>query len=176
MKRGMWPPVLFMSLCALLFGINAAHAQEMGLRIDGLAAQAVQLNASRLLALKHQRVTESRSVGAAGGKADNVVASNMTGATLADVLNAAGFDKLDRHAQRKSAVIAIAADGYQAAFSWAEIFLNDSGSGMLVLWERDGRTLTDGEGPLALIALKDSRTGPRHVKRLIALRIVTGVQ
>ena len=99
----------------------------------------------------------------------------MTGATLADVLNAAGFDKLDRHAQRKSAFIAIADDGYQAAFSWAEVFLNDSGAGMLVLWERDGKTLIAGEGPLALIALKDARTGPRHVKRLITVRVLTGV-
>ena len=176
MKRSsqVWSGLAWITLAC--WSAGSSLAQDGALRIDGIGAQARTLSMGQLLALKHQRVQESRAVGAAGGKSENVVASSMTGATLADVLNAGGFDKLDRHLQRKSAFIAIADDGYQAAFSWAEVFLNDSSTGMLVLWERDGQTLRANEGPLALIALKDSRTGPRHVKRLIAIRVIAGVQ
>jgi hypothetical protein len=150
-----------------------AHSQEAGapaLQIIGLE-KAITLTWSQLLALKHQRVSERRSVTVSGQPSD-VAASSMVGATLADVLNAAGFAKLSRHTQRKAAIIAVSQDGYEAAFSWAEIFLNDSGSGMLVLWERNGASLISSEGLLALIAVNDSRTGPRHVKRLAALRIL----
>jgi len=166
-------PALF-GICFLILAANAIQAQEVVLRVDGLEPQTRVLNLGQLLALRHQRVQESRTLGVVGARTENVMTGNMTGVLLADVLKAAGFEKLDRHAQRASAIIAIADDGYQAAFSWAEVFLNDSGAGMLVLWERDGLTLTAAEGPLALIALKDARPGPRHVKRLVALRIVTG--
>jgi hypothetical protein len=43
-----------------------------------------------------------------------------------------------------------------------------------VVYERDGKALVDDEGPLALMSLKDTRPGPRHVKWLqsIELRVL----
>lgn len=168
---------LFVVLLSLYFPgeISTVHAQEanhVALHIEGLGAAPVTINWSQLLALKHQRVSEKRRLESASGKSQEVVTSRMTGATLADVLSLAGYSKLGRHEQRRTAFIAIAADGYEAAFSWAEVFLNDSGSGMLVLWERNGVALIHAEGPLALISLNDARTGPRHVKKLIRLKVL----
>ncbi len=163
--------MLVLSVAMLLTPAGAQDGAQSALQIEGLGPS-IALTWSQLLALKHQRVTEKRVLEPASGKSQEVVASSMTGATLADVLNAAGLAKLGRHDQRRAAFVAVAADGYEATFSWAEVFLNESGSGVLVLWERNGSTLLGSEGPLALIALNDARTGPRHVKKLVRLKVL----
>ena len=43
---------------------------------------------------------------------------------------------------------------------------------MLIVLERDGKPLDDREGRIALISLKDTRTGPRHVRWLERLDVV----
>ncbi len=42
---------------------------------------------------------------------------------------------------------------------------------VLIVYQRDGVTLTEDEGPLALVSLKDTRPGPRHVKWLRSLEV-----
>jgi hypothetical protein len=41
----------------------------------------------------------------------------------------------------------------------------------LIVYERDGAPLLDNEGPLALVSLKDTRPGPRHVKWLQSIEV-----
>ena len=72
---------------------------------------------------------------------------------------------------RRSIVVATATDGYQAVFSWAELFLSPIGEGALVIFERDGAPLPASEGPLALVSLRDTQPGPRHVKWLARIEI-----
>jgi hypothetical protein len=45
----------------------------------------------------------------------------------------------------------------------------------MIVYERDGAALPAAEGPLALVSLKDTRPGPRHVKwlRSIELRVLS---
>ena len=68
-----------------------------------------------------------------------------------------------------------ASDGYRTVFSWAELYLSPIGDGVLIVYERDGAALPETEGPLALVSLKDTRPGPRHVKwlRTIEVRALT---
>ncbi len=53
--------------------------------------------------------------------------------------------------------------------------LSPIGDGVLGVYERDGASLDDNEGRIALVSLKDTRPGPRHVKwlRSIELRALT---
>ena len=97
-----------------------------------------------------------------------------TGCLLRDVLDRAKPVEKQRMDLRKSIVVITAADGYRAIFSWAELYLSPIGDGALVVYERDGQPLTANEGPLALVSLKDTRPGPRHVKWLssIELRLI----
>jgi len=44
---------------------------------------------------------------------------------------------------------------------------------VLVVYERDGAPLDDSEGRLALVSLKDTRPGPRHVKWLRSIELRT---
>ena len=90
---------------------------------------------------------------------------------LRDVLTAAKPVEKARHDLRRSIVVVTATDGYQAVFSWAELFLSPIGDGALVIFERDGAPLPASEGPLALISLRDTQPGPRHVKWLAKIEI-----
>jgi hypothetical protein len=60
-----------------------------------------------------------------------------------------------------------------SACSWAELYLSPIGEGVLIVYERDGVPLSDSEGPLALVSLKDTRPGPRHVKWLSTVEVRT---
>ena len=88
------------------------------------------------------------------------------GILLAELLNEADIRQDQPRALRRTYVVAKASDGYQAVFSWGELYNSPLGKGVLVAFERDGKPLQDGEGQFALVSLGDDRPGPRHVKWL----------
>jgi DMSO/TMAO reductase YedYZ molybdopterin-dependent catalytic subunit len=90
----------------------------------------------------------------------------LRGVRLAALLERAGLAERDRLDWRKTVVVASARDGYRVAFSWPELFNTEGGAQVLVAYERDGAPLADEEGPLALVAPSDIRSGPRRVKWL----------
>ena len=73
---------------------------------------------------------------------------------------------------RRSYVVAVASDGYEVVFSWAELFVSPIGDNVYVVYERDDAPLPDDEGRFALIAAGDARP-VRHVKWLATLRLET---
>lgn len=97
-----------------------------------------------------------------GRKQDTV----LRGVRLAALLERAGLAERDRLDWRKTVVVVSARDGYRVAFSWPELFNTEGGAQVLVAYERDGAPLADEEGPLALVAPSDIRSGPRRVKWL----------
>ena len=72
---------------------------------------------------------------------------------------------------QRARVVGTATDGYVAVFSWAELFLSPIGDGAMVVFERDGASLAANEGPFAIVSLKDTQPGPRHVKWLERLEL-----
>lgn len=95
-----------------------------------------------------------------------VAAGGYGGIRLTDVLEEADIRRDERHALRRTYVVATASDGYQAVFSWGELFNTPVGREVLVAFERDGSPLQDGEGRIALVSRADEKIGPRHVKWL----------
>ena len=89
----------------------------------------------------------------------------------ATLVDRAQLTEPQRHDLRRSIVVATASDGYKAVFSWAELYLSPIGDGVLVYYEQDGKALDDGEGRIALVSLKDTRPGPRHVKWLQSVEV-----
>jgi len=88
------------------------------------------------------------------------------------VLNAAKLTESGRNDLRRTIIVATASDGYKAVFSWAELFNTTIGDGALIVYERDGAPLGTDEGRIALVSLKDTRPGPRHVKWLAAVDVI----
>jgi DMSO/TMAO reductase YedYZ molybdopterin-dependent catalytic subunit len=122
------------------------------LEVTGLVSRTLSLSVDDLRA-----IAKRRGVAEAGG---------YGGILLSELLKEAAIREDERHAQRRTYVVALATDGYQAVFSWGELFNTSIGRGVLVAYERDGAPLREGEGRFALVSLADERTGPRHVKWL----------
>lgn len=97
--------------------------------------------------------------------------TTVRGVALAELLQRAGLAERDRLDWRKTVVVAIARDGYRAAFSWPELVNTDGGAQVMLAYERDGQALPAGDGPVALMAPADQRTGPRHVKGLLRIEV-----
>ncbi len=92
-----------------------------------------------------------------------------TGVFLKDVLAAAKPIEAEHHTLRQSYVLAKSTDGYFALFTWAELFISPIGDGALLVYLRDGTPLGDDEGGIALISVRDTRSGPRYVKWLSSI-------
>jgi DMSO/TMAO reductase YedYZ molybdopterin-dependent catalytic subunit len=97
--------------------------------------------------------------------------SVVKGVRLLALLEQAGLAERDRFDWRKAVVVAIARDGYRAVFSWPELANTAAGAQVMVVYERDGAPLSAQEGPLAIAAPGDTRTGPRHVKWLQRIEV-----
>jgi DMSO/TMAO reductase YedYZ molybdopterin-dependent catalytic subunit len=152
------------ALCALAASAAFAlapgpsPAQERGslvttrLEVTGEVRRPLSLSVEDLRGL-----AQRRGRAAAGG---------YGGVRLIDLLEDADIRRDARHALRRTYVVATASDGYQAVFSWGELFNTPVGREVLVAFERGGAPLQDGEGKIALVSLADEKIGPRHVKWL----------
>lgn len=127
------------------------------LEVGGLVRRTLSLSVEDLRALA-QRRGEAAAVGYGGIR-------------LPDLLEEADIMQDERHALRRTYVVAIASDGYQALFSWGELFNTPVGKGVLVAFERDAQPLRDGEGRIALVSTADHRIGARHVKWLTRIEV-----
>jgi DMSO/TMAO reductase YedYZ molybdopterin-dependent catalytic subunit len=146
--------------------------QASTLRVEGNVENRLTLTVADLRRLPVQQVEDTRQVKVGGAPASESVATRRyAGVLLRDVLAAARPVEKERHDLRRSIIVATATDGYQAVFSWAELFLSPIGDGAIVVFERDGAPLAASEGTLALVSLKDTQPGPRHVKWLERIEI-----
>jgi DMSO/TMAO reductase YedYZ molybdopterin-dependent catalytic subunit len=71
----------------------------------------------------------------------------------------------------KKAVIASAADGFQAVFSCAELMPSMGGTRVLIAWSVDGKDLPADDGPLRLVVLTDQEPS-RSIYALRTLEVV----
>lgn len=96
----------------------------------------------------------------------------VRGVLLADIINRAEVVVTDHNDTKKMYVIAASDDGYKAVFSWQEIFNSPNGDGIMVLLDKEGRPLYDGDDAVDLLSARDHLSGPRYVKRLHRVEII----
>lgn len=96
--------------------------------------------------------------------ADKGRIKHYRGARLRDVISHIGIEAADKRMLKNMLIIARAHDGYTALFSWNELFNTLVGDRVLVLYERNGEPLD--EGNIGLISADDIRNGQRHIKGL----------
>jgi Oxidoreductase molybdopterin binding domain len=102
------------------------------------------------------------------------------GVPLDKVLSKAGFvsgpmgkevAKREKRAGWKKALVATAADGYQAVFSCAELFPEMGPTRAFVVWQVDGKPLPPEEAPLRLVVTTDQEPS-RSLYQLVKLEVV----
>jgi len=97
---------------------------------------------------------------------------NLRGVLLADLINQTEVIVTAHNDTKKMYVVAASDDGYKTVFAWQEIFNSANGEGILVIFERDGEPLHDGNGEVDLISAHDHLTGPRYVRCLRTIEII----
>ncbi len=73
---------------------------------------------------------------------------------------------------RKAVILLTAQDGYQASFSWGELYNAQLGDGVVVVLRHGNSDLLDTDGLPSLRSLQDLRGGPRHVRWLNTVEVV----
>lgn len=165
----------FVILHAVATGLAAACAPVSApaqtvdhVEVIGAVRQRLRLSAADLASFPVDQQVSASSTRRVGSDERS---STVSGVRLISVLERAGLDERDRFDWRKSVVLATATDGYRAVFSWPELVNTDIGRQVLLVYERDGVPLDAREGPVALSASGDLRTGPRHVRNLARLEV-----
>jgi len=134
------------------------------LRLDGLVTTPRTLTAAELAALPHREQTTTDKDGKK---------HVYSGVALADVLHQAGAPagKGIHGAVLAEAVLATAADGYQAVFALPEIDADFSPQIILLADRRDGQPLPAHDGPYQLIVPLEKKPA-RWVRQVTGLRVV----
>ena len=165
MKRiALLPAVVF----ALSTGTGQTSApSDSALSITGDVAIPVVLSLSDLMKLPHHVV---RAV-----DHDNKEHA-FDGVDVYRLLGAAGLrfaDTLKGRAFASSVLIVRALDGYQAAFSLAELDPTNTQQQVVLAYKKDGKSLSDKEGKLRVIAGGDERhiRWVRQVKSFVVQRL-----
>ncbi len=152
-------------------GDAAPRAAGTLLTVQAGPSPARRYDAAALAALPAGSWTQRRQV-AASGAVPSEQSVTWGGFLLRDVLTDAGFGRpAGPRSEPTTVVEAVATDGWRALFSWGELFNHALGDQVVVVIRQDGRALDTHAGPLALRSLGDLRAGPRHVRKLCALRL-----
>ncbi len=93
------------------------------------------------------------------------------GVLLENVIKKAAVLTEEHNDTKKMFIIASARDGHKVVFSWQEIFNTQVGGGVMVLIEKDGKSLCGEKGRLELISAEDFFTGSRYVKGLVNIEL-----
>lgn len=138
-----------------------------------LSGDGIQTGAVTLAAL--QKLSPKTTTWSEHGKEHTV-----RGVPLDAVLKARGFSpgpmghdvpKANKRAGYRRALVANATDGFTAVFSTAEVMPEMGGTRVLVVWEEDGKPLSDEAGPFRLVVLTDKEPS-RSLHQLERLDVV----
>ena len=155
--------------CLLLpLAMPRAAAQPALLEVKGEVLLPLALSRDDLLALKRRDYAEQRTVTQDGKEAQ--LTTRYQGVPLRELLDRAGL-KPGRRDIRKAIVLLTAKDGYQASFSWGELYNSALGDGVIVVLRQGSDELLDTDGLPGLRSLQDTRSGPRHVRWLVRIEV-----
>jgi len=132
------------------------------LLVQGIGGTSATLSVSDLSKLPQQTVKVT----------DHGTPATFVGVLLSDVLAKVALPAGEKfHSTAASYYLLVdAKDGYRAAFAWAELDSTFMDKPVYVVTMRDGKALTDQEGPFRLVAPGEKRAA-RWVRQVTALSI-----
>lgn len=156
-------------LLLLALPAQSQPAAPVLLEVSGQVNQPLLLSKEKLLALPRKEFSENRTVTQDGKEV--TLAVRYQGVLLRTLLDEAGL-KPDRRAVRKAIVLLTAKDGYQASYSWGELYNSSLGDGVVMVLRHGNDELLETDGLPALRSLQDLRPGPRHVRWLNKIEVL----
>ncbi|MGA2198010.1 MAG: molybdopterin-dependent oxidoreductase [Bryobacteraceae bacterium] len=143
--------------------VSAALCQVPAtLVVQGVDGKSVTLSASDLSKLPQQTVKTT----------DHETPATFEGVLLADVLAKVALPAGEKfHSTAASYYMLVEArDGYRAVYAWAELDPGFMDKSVYLVTKRDGKPLSDKDGPFQLVAPGEKRAA-RWVRQVTALRI-----
>ena len=153
---------LFAALLALLFSNAVLQCQQLTVRND--SGKQVLLGRADLEALPHVKVAATDHSSAP---------VNFEGVTLKSVLEKAGvtFGESMKGKRLTNCLLVEAADGYRAVIALPELDPAFTDKQTLLVFLRDGKSLSDKEGPYRIV-IPDEKRMARWVRQVTTLKIV----
>lgn len=162
-----------LALAAVVFA-TPVSLQAQTLTLVGLSAEPKAVTRQEIEALGLTELKDAREV-SSGGQTQRIE-TTYAGIELPRLLDAFGFEQLDRYAVRSSTILVTAKDAYRASFSWGELFNAPGGQRVFVILKENGQPLPARAGHFSLRAFGDLRPGPRHVRDAVEIRVVLSKQ
>lgn len=149
---------------------QSGHSEEYELRLCGRVTTPLELDIKELRAMESIETDELPMICGNGDPKGCI--GRCRGVLLSDIINRADVLITGHNDTRKMFIVASSDDGYKVVFSWQEIFNTPTGEGIMVLLEKNGRSLYEEQGAVDLVSARDFLTGPRYVRQLRTIEIV----
>lgn len=139
-------------------------------RVVGEVAREYHYGLDKLLTM--DRISADDLLIACGSGEPKRRASGFSGVLLTDIINKVEVIIHEHNDTKRMFVVISSDDGYRTVFSWQELFNSEVGSGVMVLLEKEGKSIPKECGCVDLLSARDFLIGPRYVKRLSTVTIV----
>lgn len=156
--------IIVISALLVSFGTTAALAQTTPtLSVSGEVAKPLKLSAADLAKLPRQTIE---------AKDHDGKPTTFEGVALIEVLRLAGVELGEKLRGKNLALFLVvdAADGYRAVFALAELDAGFNDKVFLLADKRDGKALSESEGPWRIVVPAEKRQG-RWVRQVVSLTI-----
>ncbi|HVI48639.1 MAG TPA: GNAT family N-acetyltransferase [Chitinophaga sp.] len=146
----------------LFFMIPQVSAQvTTQVEVTGLVEHPLTYSIDHLQGLKTFTGHDLKIVGAKGDVRKTF--HTYKGISLKSILDSAKIVMPQPKEKGKYYIIVKGSDSYTVLYSWNEIFNNPTGTHVYLIFEENGKPITD-DGRFVMICSNDNITGPRHVK------------
>ena len=150
---------------------NACGVEEgNAIRVVGRVKQPLVMHAEELWGMASEELHDLPIYCGTGDPKGSI--GSCRGVLLENVIRMAEVIKEAENDTKKMFIVVSAEDGYKTVFSWQEIFNTPIGGGVMILIEKNGRSLCGKNGGLELISAEDYFTGSRYVKGLKSIELL----
>ncbi|RBQ26131.1 molybdopterin-dependent oxidoreductase [Arcobacter sp. CECT 9188] len=156
--------IFLVLIVSLSLFANENYKVSTQVEVSGLVLNKLKLNVEELEKLSYFKSGSTPVICMSGETKDNV--ESYEGVLLKDILDKAVVDITSKKDFNKIYIQVVASDGYDAIFSYNEVFNTKLGDNIIVFYKKNGEYLKDYQGKIALISIDDIRNGPRHIKWL----------
>jgi len=150
-------------------GLNSVD-ESKAIRIVGRVRRPLVVHAKELGAMASEELDDFPIYCGTGDPKGSI--GGCRGVLLENVISMAEVIKAEHNDTKKMFVVVSGDDGYKAVFSWQEIFNTPIGGGVMILIEKNGRSLCEKDGDLELVSAEDYFTGPRYVRKLRKIEVL----